>query len=64
MTVIDKIGDHPIGCGGFADVWKGRMHDIKGGPNSTSLVALKILRSVTSSWSVEDLTVLNPVSHY
>lgn len=34
---IQQLGDGPIGCGGFADVWKGSMH-------GTAFVALKLLR--------------------
>ncbi len=41
ITGIDEIGDHPIGCGGFADVWKGRMR--------RRYFALKILRPIELS---------------
>lgn len=49
---VRKIGDHPIGGGGFADVWKGRIERENAGAID---VALKIPRS-TSAWmeSVND----------
>ncbi len=42
ITGIDEVGDHPIGHGGFADVYKGIMRD--------DIVALKILRPIGVFW--------------
>ncbi len=39
---IERLDIDPIGCGGFSDVWRGCMH-------GTSLVALKILRSLSTT---------------
>ncbi len=45
VTGIDQIGDHPVGCGGFADVWKGHMRAVR----EPNFVALKILRPIHKS---------------
>lgn len=44
MTGFNKIEDHPIGRGGFADVWKGLSHS-----THDKDVALKILRPISTS---------------
>lgn len=39
-----SLGEHPIGRGGFADVWKGSMGDENNSPIHRKSVAVKVLR--------------------
>ncbi|KLO08890.1 kinase-like protein [Schizopora paradoxa] len=44
VTNSVRIGDQPIGRGGFADVWKGSMKEENGGRFAHRVIAVKVLR--------------------
>ncbi len=57
ISGVHRIGDNPIGGGGFADIWQGTTDDKAG------IVALKVLRIFDGSQRVESvLKVCHPSS--